>query len=83
MQQCVQISTTINSSKYIRTSTFVSFEKEHIQYSTPAMFVIKTSTGVAPELNLRNPLHRGDEECKQGNSYWVFNPGQTWLEVHN
>ena len=26
----------------------------------------KTQAGVAPEVNLRNPLHTGDKECKQG-----------------
>ena len=39
------------------------------------MFAIKKSAGVAPEVNLRNPLHASDEGCKQENSPWVFNPG--------
>ena len=28
-------------------------------------------------MNLRNPLHVGDEACKRGNPSWLWNPGQT------
>ena len=31
----------------------------------------KRSAGVAPEVNLRNPLHAGDEACKRGNLPWL------------
>ena len=30
------------------------------------MLAIKRSAGVAPEINLRNPLHVGYKACKQG-----------------
>ena len=30
------------------------------------MLVAKRSAGVAPEVNMRNPWHEGDEACKQG-----------------
>ena len=39
--------------------------------------------GVTAEVNLRNPLHAGDEACKQGNLHWIWNPGQTSPEVQN
>ena len=29
-----------------------------------AILVIRVSVGVAPEMNLRNPLHTGDRTCK-------------------
>ena len=32
-----------------------------------AMLGAKRSAGVAPEVNLRNPLHRGNEAHKRGN----------------
>ena len=34
------------------------------QKGLAVMLVIKGSVGVAPELNLRNPLHEGDEAHK-------------------
>ena len=30
------------------------------------MLTVKRSAGVAPEVNLRNPLHVGEEACKPG-----------------
>ena len=30
------------------------------------MLAVKRSTGVAPEMNLSNPLHVDNEACKQG-----------------
>ena len=38
--------------------------------------------GVAPEVNLRNPLCTGEEAHKRGNPPWHWNPGQTSPEVH-
>ena len=35
------------------------------QKGSAAMPAVKKSAGVAPEVNLRNPLHAGDEACKQ------------------
>ena len=43
------------------------------------MVAAKRSTGVAPEVNLRNPLNMGYEVCKQG----IRNPGHTSSEVEN
>ena len=37
-----------------------------IKTGLAAMLTVKTSTGVAPEVNLRNPLHAGNEAHKQG-----------------
>ena len=34
------------------------------------MLAIKRSAGVTPELNVRNPVHAGNEACK-----WLVNPG--------
>ena len=31
-----------------------------------AVLAIKRSTGVTPEVNLRNQLHAGDKACKRG-----------------
>ena len=31
-----------------------------------AMLAVKKSAGVTPEVNLRNPLHEGEEADKQG-----------------
>ena len=42
-----------------------------------AMLAAKSSAGVTPEVNLRNPLHTGDEAFKRGNPPWLWNPGQT------
>ena len=36
------------------------------QKSSAAMLVIKRSVGVTPGVNLRNPLHGGQNTCKQG-----------------
>ena len=33
------------------------------QKGSAAMPAVKGSAGVAPEVNLRNPLHAGDEAC--------------------
>ena len=41
-----------------------------------AILAAKRSAGVAPEVNLRNPLRVGDEARKQGNLPWLRNPGQ-------
>ena len=43
----------------------------------------KRSAGVAPEVNLRNPLCAGEEVCKQGNPPYLWNTGQTSPEVQN
>ena len=37
-----------------------------IEKSSAAMLAPIRSSGVTPEVNLRNPLHAGDEECKGG-----------------
>ena len=50
-----------------------------IQY-TP---LLVEKAGVAPEVNLRNPLCAGEEACKWGNPPWLWNPGQTSPEVQN
>ena len=34
------------------------------QHGLVAMLATKRSEGVAPEVNLRNPLHIGDKTCK-------------------
>ena len=47
------------------------------------MLSAKRSVGVAPEVNLRNPLSTGDEACKWGSQLWLWNPGQTSPEVQN
>ena len=39
--------------------------------------------GVAPEVNLRNPLCTDEEARKWGNPPWLWNPGQTSPEVQN
>ena len=39
-----------------------------------AMLAIKRSAGIAPELNLRIPLHVDDEAPKQGNLPWGSKP---------
>ena len=44
------------------------------QKGLDAMLVIKNLVGVAPEVNLRDPLHTGNETCKQ-----EFHPG---FETH-
>ena len=31
----------------------------------------------------RNPLHAGNEACKWGDSFWIWNPEQTLPEVQN
>ena len=36
-----------------------------------AVLAIKRSAGIAPELNLRIPLHVDDEAPKQGNLPWL------------
>ena len=36
------------------------------QISSATMLVIKRSVGVTPGVNLRNPLHGGQNTCKQG-----------------
>ena len=38
------------------------------QYGSAAILAAKRSAGVAPEVNLRIPLHTGDEPCK---SYYI------------
>ena len=45
--------------------------------SLAGMLAAKRSAGVAPEVNLRNPLHAGNEAGKQGNPPRLWNPGQT------
>ena len=35
------------------------------QKGSVAMLAVKRSVGVAPEMNLRNPLHMGDKAHKQ------------------
>ena len=35
------------------------------------MLATKRSAGVASEVNVRNPLHAGDQACKIGNSPWI------------
>ena len=39
--------------------------------------------GVAPEVNLRNPLCAGEEARKRWNPPWLWNPGQTSPKVQN
>ena len=36
------------------------------QKGSAAILAIKRSAGIAPEVNLRNPLHTGDEAYKRG-----------------
>ena len=36
------------------------------QKGLAAILAVKSSVGVTPEVNLRNPLHAGDEANKQG-----------------
>ena len=43
----------------------------------------KRSAGVAPEVNLRIALYAGDEECKERDPPWLWNPGQMSPEVQN
>ena len=40
--------------------------KYESQKVSAAMLAINRSAGVAPEVNLRNPLDARDETCKQG-----------------
>ena len=47
------------------------------------MLTTKRSAGVTPEVNLRIPLHTGNKACKQGDSLWLLNSGQTSPEVQN
>ena len=41
------------------------------------------SVGVAPEVNLRHPLHSGNKAHKWENPSWRLNPGQTSPEVQS
>ena len=36
-----------------------------------AMLAVKKSAGIAPELNLRNPLHAGEGACKGRDLPWL------------
>ena len=45
------------------------------------MLAIKRSAGVAPEVNLNNPLSVGDEAYKPIDPPWLWSPGQTSLKV--
>ena len=45
------------------------------QNSSTAMFTTKRSAGVAPEVNMRIPLHAGDKTCNRGHPPWLLNPG--------
>ena len=42
-----------------------------IKNSSTAMLAIKRSAGVAPEVNVSNPLHTGDEARKSGDQPWL------------
>ena len=48
-----------------------------------AILAAKRSAGVAPEVNLRNPLHASDAAQNLGNSPWLSNPGQMSQKVQN
>ena len=45
------------------------------------MLPAKRSAEVAPEVNQRNPLHKGDEASKWGNPPWLWNPEETSPEI--
>ena len=56
----------------------VASQSTWIKNGSAAMLAAKKSAGVAPEVNLRNPLHAGDKACK-----WGFHSGfETWGELH-
>ena len=40
------------------------------QNSSATMLATKRSAGIAPEVNLGNPLHAGDKARKQHNTPW-------------
>ena len=48
-----------------------------------AMLATKRSAGVTPEVNLRNPLHVGDEACKQVDRPWLWKTWQMLPEVQS
>ena len=43
----------------------------------------KMSAGVAPEVNLRDPLQADEEACKWGDPHWLWNTWETSPEVQN
>ena len=49
----------------------------------PPWVATEGSAGVAPEVNLRIPLHVGDNAYKGGDKPWLSNPGQTSPKVQN
>ena len=51
--------------------------------SRETLLTAKRPAGVVPEVNLRNLLHARDKSHKQGNSPWLWNPGQMSPEVQN
>ena len=51
--------------------------------SSATILAAKRSAGVVLEVNLRNPLHTGDEARKWGNPPWLWNPEQMSPEVQN
>ena len=42
-----------------------------VQNILAAMLTVERSSGVTPEVNLRNLLHEGDKTCKQGDPPWL------------
>ena len=51
--------------KFYPVFQFLYVQKYVDQKGSAVMSTIKKSAGVDPEVNLRNPLHAGDEACKQ------------------
>ena len=47
------------------------------------MLAVMRSVGVAPEMNLDNPLGAGNKACKRMTPPWLCNTGQTSPEIQN
>ena len=55
----------------------------HVEVRSAAMLAVKRSAGVTLEVNLRNPLHTGNETCKQEILPDLETPEQTLPDVQN
>ena len=63
--------------KFVKKQKINQLEIRYLdQKGSAAMLVIRRLAGVAPEGNLRNPLHTGDEAYKRRDLPWFKTRGQ-------
>ena len=63
--------------KFVKKQKINQLEIRYLdQKGSAAMLVIRRLAGVAPEGNLRNPLHTGDEAYKRRDLPWFQTRGQ-------